>query len=232
MGGLQLDFIKEITMGLLLNGFQRLIKLIESRHENRGFLYILAADRICEASMMDMRELCEVVGPKILQKVAHRLRNTFPYLTQVCTAMSIMLEMNEKSKEGWHTAHIAGHSDSHDLHRITATDGITLSHYGLRYVEQPYGKDYITGRIELDRDAVLPERLNRYNVLLVTKCKDLRIKFRSHAIPDGGAIGSFFQVTQNMRYSSLRPHTLHGEKMGYLYRHYINSWLDIEHFLN
>jgi hypothetical protein len=81
-----------------------------------------------EAVMMDMRELCEVGGPNIWQKVAHRLRNTSPYLTQVCNEVSIMLEMNEKSKEGWHTAHIAGHSDSNDIHRITAADGIALSH--------------------------------------------------------------------------------------------------------
>jgi hypothetical protein len=126
MGGLQLDFTKEMTMGLLLNGLQRLIKQADRRDKNRGFLYVLTADRTHEASMMDMRELCEVGGPQIWQKVAHRLRNTSKYLTQVCTAMSIMFEMNEKSKEGWNTAHFAGHSDSHDLHRKTAADGITI----------------------------------------------------------------------------------------------------------
>ncbi len=46
MGGLQLDFTREITLGLLLHGFQRLIRQVNSRDENKGFLCILAADRI------------------------------------------------------------------------------------------------------------------------------------------------------------------------------------------
>jgi hypothetical protein len=37
-----------------------------------------------------------------------------------------MFEMNEKSKEGWNTAHFAGHSDSYDLHRKTVADGIAI----------------------------------------------------------------------------------------------------------
>jgi hypothetical protein len=48
--------------------------------------------------------------------------------------MSIMFEMNEKSKEGWNTAHFAGHSESHDLHRITVADGITTE----RTIETKY----------------------------------------------------------------------------------------------
>jgi hypothetical protein len=46
MGGLQLDFTREIMMGLLLHGFQRLIRQVHCRDKNKGFLYILAADRI------------------------------------------------------------------------------------------------------------------------------------------------------------------------------------------
>ncbi len=50
----------------------------------------------------------------------------------------------------------------------------------------------MTGHIELDRDATVPERLHRDNALLVIKCKDFRVKLRRCMIPDGGAMGSFF----------------------------------------
>ncbi len=63
-----MDFTKEITMGLLLNGLQRLIKQTELREDNRAgdfYIYVLAVDSIREASMMDFGELCEGGGPTV-----------------------------------------------------------------------------------------------------------------------------------------------------------------------
>ncbi len=151
-----MDFTKEITMNLLLTGLQRLIKQTELREENRGILYILAVDRIREASMMDFGELCKVGGPTVKYGGGYSRIQTqgyLPYLAQLCTAMPSMPEVNEQSEEGWHTAHRAGHSDNPDLHKIIAADGVILAHHDIKYVEQLFGKDDITGCIAMDRDA-------------------------------------------------------------------------------
>jgi hypothetical protein len=52
----------------------------------------------------------------------------------MCKAMADMLKLNEKSKDSWATANIAGHSEMQDLYRITAADGITLATYGFTHV--------------------------------------------------------------------------------------------------
>jgi hypothetical protein len=73
------------------------------------------------------------------------------------------------------------HSDNHDLHKITAADGVILAHHGIQYVEKLFGKDDIAGHNTMDRDADFPARLHRDHAPLVTKCKNVRIRLRRHA---------------------------------------------------
>ncbi len=76
-----------------------------------------------------------------------------PYFAKMCRAMADILKLNEKSKDSWATASIAGHSEMEDIYRITAADGITLATYGLAHVGQLWGKNDMTGR--LDRSTEL-----------------------------------------------------------------------------
>jgi hypothetical protein len=65
-------------------------------------------------------------GLRIWKKFSRKLENKSLFFLQVFLAVAEMLEFNEKNKDSYCTAHIAGHSASLELYNITASDGITL----------------------------------------------------------------------------------------------------------
>ncbi len=119
----------------------------------------------------------------------------------MCKAMAKMLELNEKSKEGWMTASIAGHTKANDIYRISAADGVVLDHFGLTHVGRLFGRDDMTGltRTELDVDYTA-EMTDRY-AGLVTKCKNLRRRLQSMRMPGNIVMGSFCHVTDGTKFS-------------------------------
>jgi hypothetical protein len=86
---------------------------------------------------------------------------------------SQLLGLNEKSRESWLTAPIAGHTLSPDLFRITEADGYYLGNNGLTHVSQLFGEYYFTGGIRLGEDANLPQNII-HGEYLTNKCKTLR----------------------------------------------------------
>jgi hypothetical protein len=117
--------------------------------------------------------------------------------------MAKMLELNEKSKEGWTMASIAGHTKASDIYRISAADGVVLDYFGLTHVGKLFGRDDMTGltRTELDVDYAA-EMTDRY-AGLVTKCKNLRRRLQSMRMPGNIVMGSFCHVTEGIKFSGL-----------------------------
>ncbi len=120
----------------------------------------------------------------------------------MCKAMAKMLELNEKSNEGWMTASIAGHTRASNIYHISAADGVVLDHYGLTHVGQLYGRDDMTGRIRTDLDADFTGAMMDRYAGLVTKCKSLRRRLQNMRLPGGIFMGSFSHITEGIKFST------------------------------
>jgi hypothetical protein len=95
---------------------------------------------------------------------------------------SHLLGLNEKSRESWLTAPIAGHTLSPDLFRITEADGYYLGNNGLTHVSQLFGECYFTGGNHLGENANLPQNIIRDDYL-TNKCKTLRQALAQRRFP-------------------------------------------------
>ncbi len=133
MGGFKMDFSTNTANGLMINGLQRIRQqgLLDARQ--RIFMYQLLEERLREINILNLEELFKIGGPKIWIKIGNKMQEKSPYFAKMCNAMADMPNINEKSKDSWATASIAGHSEMQDIHRITAADGITLAMYGLTH---------------------------------------------------------------------------------------------------
>ena len=109
MGGLKMDFSTETAKGLMLNCLQRLRQQGNLPVGGRNFMYQLLEEWLREINILSLDELCRVAGPKIWIKVGNKMQEKSLYFTGMCKAMANLLELNEKSKDGWATASIAGH---------------------------------------------------------------------------------------------------------------------------
>ena len=203
MGGLQIDFSTETAKGLMLNGLQRLKRQGSLPVGERNFMYQLLEEWLREINILSLDELYRVAGPKIWLKVGNKMQEKSLYFSGMCKAIANMLELNEKSKDGWASASIAGHGAIQDIFRITAADGITLETFGLTYVGQLWGKDDITGRIDGSADVRYPDNMSLNHGGLITKCKNLRHNLRRNMNAGTVLIGSFSQTTANIKYSGL-----------------------------
>jgi hypothetical protein len=203
MGGLKMDFSRETAQGLLLNGLQRVRNQAAYDNDRQNFLYRLLTARLREINLLNITEMFDVGGPRIWRDIGNRLVNKSPFFAQVFASMAELLELNEKTRDGWHTASISGHSESYDLFRISSAEGLILAHYGLNHVGQLFGISDITGQTILTQDTVYPEGLEGRYPELVIKCKNLRVKLRGRPLSTGMVIGNFLQVTAGMKYSGL-----------------------------
>ncbi len=130
----------------MLNGLQRIRQ--QGRAEgNESFLFTLLRECLREANILNLEELLKIRGPRIWTKVGNRIAITSPFFSCMAKAMAKMLELNEKSNDGWMTANMAGHTRMLDLYRISAADGILLDHHGFTYVGRLFWEDNMTGRI-------------------------------------------------------------------------------------
>jgi hypothetical protein len=136
-------------------------------------IFTLFNKTVRETNILSLEELFRVGGPKIWIRVRNKLANSSPFLC-MCKAMAKMLELNEGSNDGWMPANIAGHSDMHELSRISAADGLMLEHYRLTYIGQLFGKDDMTGRIMSGVDTEYPEEIVTNHAGSTTKCRNLR----------------------------------------------------------
>ncbi len=57
MGGLKMDFSKEVAQGLMLNSIDRLRRQVELRGEQQNFLYQLMVERLREINGLNIKEL-------------------------------------------------------------------------------------------------------------------------------------------------------------------------------
>jgi hypothetical protein len=202
MGGLKMDFTTEITNGLVLNGLQR-IRQQGRVEENKSFLSTLLRECLREANILNLEELLKKGGPRIWTKVGNRIADTSPFFSCMCKAMAEMLELNEKSSDGWMMANIASHTRMLDIYRISTADGIVLDYYGFTHVRKLFGQDDLTGRIRLELDAEYPEAMMDRYAGLVMKCKSLRGCLQSIRITGGIAPGNFRNITEGIKFSGL-----------------------------
>ena len=202
MGGLKIDFSRETAMGLLANMIQKQ-QNNRGEEENQSFINVLFKEYLREIDAPRLEELTNMSGPKIWKKYSKKLENKSPFFSQVLLAMAEMLELNEKDKDSWGTANIAGHSSMHTLYDISAADGITLAHYNFTHVLQLFGTQELTGTIDLNQNATYPEQLQLNHPWITEKCKNLRIQIKNLGRNGCSIMGNFFQNMGGVRFSGL-----------------------------
>jgi hypothetical protein len=167
------------------------------------FINILFREYLREIDAPRLEELTNMGGPRIWKKYSKKLENKSPFFSQVLLAMAEMLELNEKDKNSWGTANIAGHSSMSSLYEISAADGITLAHYNLTQVQQLFATHELTGTIDINQNATYPEQLQLGHPWIIEKCKNLRVQLKNMGRHGCRTMGNFFQNMGGMRFSGL-----------------------------
>jgi hypothetical protein len=203
MGGLKMDTATDTATGLMLNGMQRIRQQGLLEAGRRNFMCQLLEERLREINILNLEELFKIGGPRIWNKIGNRMQERSPYFAKMCKAMADMLKLNEKSKDSWATANIAGHSEMQDLYRITAADGITLATHGFTHVGQLWGKNDMTGRLDRNMDTRYPEDLEMNHRPLVDKCKNLRNRLQGRCVTGTIVLGAFSQITGSLKMSGI-----------------------------
>ena len=115
-----------------------------------------------------------------------------------------LLLLNEKNRETWLTAPIAGHTLSPLIYSISVADGYFLAQQGYTYVAQLFGEDYFTGGIQYNADANIRVGLGPNAELLINKCKMLRQKLAQANLARGPKpTCSFERATKYKKWSGL-----------------------------
>ena len=203
MGGLQIQSSMDIAQGLLLNTFQRLRLQAMLADDDQMFYCKLMLEKLRNCNIPNLNELFKFSGSKIWLLYSNRLKTRSPLLSQMFHSYSHLLGLNEKSRESWLTAPIAGHTLSPDLFRITEADGYYLGNNGLTHVSQLFGECYFTGGIRLGENANLPQNIIRDDYL-TNKCKILRQALAQRRFPaPARPLGSFIQIAESKKWSGL-----------------------------
>jgi hypothetical protein len=140
MGGLKLINTDVMAKGLLLN---YLDKYLEGRVTG------IMSQRLEIFQQMNgtrgLREMLANYEPKIWEQFSIRMQWYSVFWASVFQAVSHMLAKNESS-EGWGLAAIAGHGKCEQF--ISRAEQITLEEEGLRRVEDLFGKNEFSGRLD------------------------------------------------------------------------------------
>ncbi len=215
MGGLKMSFTAEIVCGLLLNILSKLSQESSSPAEKQTFMYKYFQKILEGIHAPSWAELLQCGGQGVWQRLYNRLIGRSPFLAQLCRAMAKMHKLNDINKDSWTCAPIAGHSLANPIFLINTAESITLAHFGLHYVEQLFPINDLTGRLIMDQDANLGNRLGLANVALLNKCKNLRMEiFRSRLPANIGRSVGFAKVYLGMKWSRVyrRLHREEGDK--------------------
>ena len=204
MGGLKMSFTSEIVCGLLLNILNRLCRESNSPAEKQTFMYKYFQKILEGTHAPSWAELLQCGGQGVWQSLISRVNRRSPFFTQLCKAMAKMHQLNDKNRDSWTCAPIAGHSLANQIFAITAAEGVTLAHLGLNYVEQLFPKNDLTGRLIMDQDADLGVRLGPANIALHNKCKNLRMAIYRARLPANiGRSAGFARVFLGMKWSNV-----------------------------
>jgi len=170
MGGLKMNFTKQIADGLLLNTLKR-VKVQLTGPEDKQLLISKIFERIVLDKMaISIIDMFKIAGPVTWQTLAARTGRV-SMISQSFEAMASFIGSTETDKRTWSAAPILGHSRTNPIYRISVAEGLELYRGGLTFVAQLFGMDELTGKIDRNSNASLHQIANRN---LVQKCKALR----------------------------------------------------------
>jgi len=170
-GGLQIARFKDIIIGLACNFMQRMLK--EKDKEDKLFIYERLENLLLTTGMLNLQEMFNWAGSKTWEEAGDRIKRYSNYLGFACKAMGHLMEKNERSKENMSAA-IMGNALGKD--RLSTADGLVLAHHGIYMVAHLFQEDFLTGTLDMSRDADFPQELQRREPEIVAKCKRLRGK--------------------------------------------------------
>ena len=199
-GGLEMASANAMYTGLGCN----LVSRMAAGEDKNEIFYVEMIEKILESmAIPKISELKKFAGSLIWEEIGMRMRNMYPAYSWGFESIAKMLQASEKTKQGWKTACIAGHSLGKGLYRINRNEGYTLMHYGITHVSQLFKEQEHTGKIDIDSDIEYPMDLTQRHAFLVVKCKYLRqavskIDYRN----DYGSAQNIFQVLEQKKLST------------------------------
>jgi hypothetical protein len=196
MGGLKLINSDVMANGLLLNYLDRYLggKVTGIMNQRLEVFQQLNGTR-------GLKEMLEIYGPKIWEQFSVRMQWYSFFWASVFQAVSDMLAKNESS-EGWGVASIAGHGKCEQF--VSRAEQVTLEEEGIRRVEDLFGKNEFTGRLDKRIDREYSDAFKEGHQELWQKCKEMRKFFWHQNKKIETPVGMpFIRIVQNIKKSRL-----------------------------
>jgi hypothetical protein len=129
------------------------------------------------------------MGPQQWNRTALRLEQKKKMFAQAFSSVTVLLNIYEMDKDGWHHAAIYGHSKAGKLYPLTMAEAELLWGWGIIVVSQLFNTNDLTGMLDRADNDRLAERLQQYP-LLRHKLRLLATQLRSNNFLDKMSVGS------------------------------------------
>jgi hypothetical protein len=153
MGGLGIPHPDEIIQGFRQNLIQRIVK--QSRNNPTSCLPRILAGLLTRANRPCLEEHIQTLGPKQWRITGNRIQVWNRMLGLAFLAVADLLATYETSREFWHAAAIAGHSNFSKVFPLSNGEKTILRDRQVFLVSQLLEVNDLTGRLTVDKNVIL-----------------------------------------------------------------------------
>jgi hypothetical protein len=160
MGGLGIPHPDEIIQGFRQNLLQKIFK--QNRNNPTAHLPRILAGLLARANRPSLDVHIQCLGPKQWRSTENRLQPWNRMLGLAFHAMADLLATYETSRESWHAAAIAGHSNFSKVFPLSIGEMSILRNNNVYTVSQLLEVNDLTGRLTIDENMLLLAQLADY----------------------------------------------------------------------
>jgi hypothetical protein len=153
MGGLGIPHPDEIIQGFRQNLIQKIVK--QARNNPTAYMPRILAGLLNRANRPCLEEHIQTLGPKQWRITGNRIQLWNRMLDLAFLAVADLLATYETSREFWHAAAIAGHSNFSKVFPLSNGERAILRDRQVFSVSQLLEVNDLTGRLTVDENAAL-----------------------------------------------------------------------------